>query len=118
VVHVWSTSIGPERFTTVSSGISFAQVAVAILQKQALVQNPDKDEVAVLIGLALSGRPIRSLVAEDRSADGVSDRTGPDLSVRAGSVPQRSTTGIGGHQRSLTVQRNRRSPALQLRQLR
>jgi hypothetical protein len=45
----WSTfgpqSIGPERFTTVSSGISFAQVAVAILQKQALVQNPDKDEL-------------------------------------------------------------------------
>jgi hypothetical protein len=38
-------------------------------------------------------------------------------SVRAGSVPQRSSTGIRGHQRSPTVQRNRRSAALQLRQL-
>jgi hypothetical protein len=37
--------------------------------------------------------------------------------VRAGSVPQRSRTGISGHQQSPTVQRNRRSPALQLRQL-
>ena len=44
VVHIGPQSIGTERFVAVSSGISFAQVAVAILQKQALVQNPDKDE--------------------------------------------------------------------------
>jgi hypothetical protein len=31
------------------------------------------------------GRLLRSLVAEDRSAEGVRDRTGPDL-VRAGSA--------------------------------
>jgi hypothetical protein len=31
--------------------------------------------------------------------------------VRAGSVPQRSSAGISGHQRSLTVRRNRSSPA-------
>jgi hypothetical protein len=30
------------------------------------------------IGLAVPGRPIRSLVAEDRSAGGVRDRTGPE----------------------------------------
>jgi hypothetical protein len=36
--------------------------------------------------------------------------------VRAGSVPRRSTRGTSGHQRSRTVQRNRRSPALQLTQ--
>jgi hypothetical protein len=30
------------------------------------------------IGLAVPGRPIRSLVAEDRSAGGVRDQTGPD----------------------------------------
>jgi hypothetical protein len=42
---------------------------------------------------------------------------GSSRSVRAGSVSQRSRTGIGGHQRSSTVQRNRRSPALQLMQL-
>ena len=45
----WSTfgphPIGPERFATVSSGTSFAQVAGAILGKQAGVENPDKDEV-------------------------------------------------------------------------
>jgi hypothetical protein len=29
------------------------------------------------IGLAVPGQPIRSLVAEDRSAEGVGDRTGP-----------------------------------------
>ena len=38
--------------------------------------------------------------------------------VRAGSVSQRSSTGIGGRQRSPTVQRNRRSPALHLTQVR
>jgi hypothetical protein len=43
--------IGTQRFATVSSGTSFAQVAGAILQKQARVQNPDKDEVQVLPAL-------------------------------------------------------------------
>jgi hypothetical protein len=38
-------------------------------------------------------------------------------SVRSGSVPQRSTTGICGHQRSPTVQKNRRSLPLRLTQL-
>jgi hypothetical protein len=38
-------------------------------------------------------------------------------SVRAGSVSQRSSTAITGHERSLTVQRNRRSQALRLKQL-
>lgn len=36
--------------------------------------------------------------------------------VRAGSVPQRSSRGSSGRQRPPTVQRNRRSPALQLTQ--
>jgi hypothetical protein len=44
----WSTfgphAIGTERFAAVSSGTSFAQVAGSIQGKQALVQNPDKDE--------------------------------------------------------------------------
>jgi hypothetical protein len=38
-------AIGAERFPTVTGGSSFTQVAGAILQKQARVQNPDKDEV-------------------------------------------------------------------------
>ena len=46
--RAWSTfgphPIGAERFATVSSGRSFAQVAGAILGKQGRVQNPDKDE--------------------------------------------------------------------------
>jgi hypothetical protein len=49
--RAWSTfgphAIGAERFVTVSSGASFAQVAGAILGKQARVENPDKD---VLLG--------------------------------------------------------------------
>jgi len=36
--------IGAERFATVSSGASFAQVAEAILGKHARVENHDKDE--------------------------------------------------------------------------
>jgi hypothetical protein len=35
-------------------------------------------DAQVSIGLAVPGRPIRSLVAEDRSAAGVRDQTGPD----------------------------------------
>jgi hypothetical protein len=38
----------------------------------------DKDEFAAVIGLSWPGRPIRSLVAEDRNARGVRDRTGPE----------------------------------------
>jgi len=38
-------------------------------------------------------------------------------SVRAGSVPQRSSTGSSGHQRSPTVRTNPRSPACRLKQL-
>ena len=38
--------------------------------------------VQASIGLAVPGRPIRSLVAEDRSAGGVRDHTGPEA-VRA-----------------------------------
>jgi hypothetical protein len=45
----WSTvgphAIGPERFATVSSGTSLAQVAGAILGKQTEVENPEKHEV-------------------------------------------------------------------------
>jgi hypothetical protein len=35
-----------DRFATVSSGTSFAQLADAILGKRAWVENPDKDEVS------------------------------------------------------------------------
>ena len=59
----WSTfgphSIGTEPFATVSSGASSAQVATAILQKQARAQNPDKD--AVTRGWKYRAVPIRSL---------------------------------------------------------
>ena len=52
-------------------------------------------------------------LAERRAAS--DRRTAP--SVRAGSVSQGSSTGMGGHQRSPTVRRNRRSRALRLKQL-
>ena len=45
-------AIGTERFTAVSSGASFTQVAGAILQKQGRVQNPDRD---VLLAQGLEG---------------------------------------------------------------
>ena len=45
LVHMPSDPSGPQRSPAVSSGRSFAQVAGAILRKQALGQNPDKDEV-------------------------------------------------------------------------
>jgi hypothetical protein len=53
-----------------------------------------------------------------RTGDGGSQAVqAPLRSVRAGSVSQRSSTGISGHQRSPTVQRNCRSWALRLKQL-
>jgi hypothetical protein len=63
----------------------------------------------------LAGRP-GALSRRAGAPRGFRDRR-DEPSVRAGSVPQRSTTGISGHQRSLTVQRNRRSLALWLKQL-
>jgi hypothetical protein len=70
-----------------------------------------------VIDLAVPGRPIRSLVAEDRSAAGVRDRTGPEPSVRAGSVAHRDHRGTDGPQRSPAAKRNRRSASLQVGQL-
>jgi hypothetical protein len=51
--------IGTQRFATVSSGTAFAQVAGAILRKQARVQISDKDEVPSSRP-ATDGRPIGS----------------------------------------------------------
>jgi hypothetical protein len=45
LVHTPSEPSGSQRSPSVSSGRSFAQVADAILRKQARGQNPDKDEV-------------------------------------------------------------------------
>jgi hypothetical protein len=55
-----------------------------------------------------------TLITGDRGSQAVQ---APLRSVRAGSGPQRSNMGMGGHQRSPTVRRNRRSRALRLRQL-
>jgi hypothetical protein len=69
-------------------------------------------------GSALPCRPAdRSLVAEDRSAAGVRDQTGPDPSVRTGSVAHRDHRGTSGHQRSPTAKRTRSLMRFQLRQL-
>jgi hypothetical protein len=46
LVHMPSEPSGSQRSPAVSSGRSFAQVAGAILRKQARGQNPDKDEAA------------------------------------------------------------------------
>jgi hypothetical protein len=62
LVHTPSEPSGSQRSPLVSSGRSFAQVAGAILRKQAQGQNPDKDEVAGVIGLAVPGWPTQPLV--------------------------------------------------------
>ena len=46
LVHIPSEPSGSQRSPAVPSGRSFAQVAGAILRKQARGQNPDKDEVS------------------------------------------------------------------------
>jgi hypothetical protein len=59
-----------------------------------------------VIGLAVPGRPIRFLVAEERSAAGVRDRTGPEPAVivvalvRARSARHREPLVLSGHERS------------------
>jgi hypothetical protein len=54
-----------------------------------------------VIGLAVPGRPIRSLVAENQSADGVRDRTGlGPLRSALGPQPagkRRTTARMSGH---------------------
>jgi hypothetical protein len=52
LVHMPSEPSGSQRSPAVSSGRSFAQVAGAILRKQARGQNPDKDELPGQTGLA------------------------------------------------------------------
>ena len=47
LVHIGPHAIGTERFLAVSSGASSAQVAGAILGKQAVVQISDKTPMAV-----------------------------------------------------------------------
>jgi len=66
--------------------------------------------VEACIGLAVPGRPIRSLVAEDRSAAGVRDQTGPEPH-RAALGPrtiqdQRSAADNHGQPRTTTPQVN------------
>jgi hypothetical protein len=61
--------------------------------------------------------PVRGRGGPERRRRPQLGRIGKPSLVRAGSVPQRSTTGMGGHHRSCTVWRNRRSLALQLRHL-
>jgi hypothetical protein len=57
----------------------------------------------VIVGQGLNrpvvpGRPIRSLVAEDRSIERRPATRGTEAPrVRTGSVPQRFSTGMGGH---------------------
>ena len=60
LVHTPSESSGSQRSPVVSSGRSFAQVAGAILRKQAQGQNPDKDEAAGSSPARPTNRPVTS----------------------------------------------------------
>jgi hypothetical protein len=61
--------------------------------------------VQACIGLAMPGRLIRSLVAENRSAEGVRDQTGPEPN---GPRWVRGALGVGGHERSPAASGTRR----------
>jgi hypothetical protein len=65
--------------------------------------------VEACIGLAVPGRPIRPLVAEDRSAEGVRDQTGPDPRSALGPHPMGKTADNSGHERSPNARQCRRS---------
>jgi hypothetical protein len=56
--------------------------------------------VEACIGLAVPGRPIRSLVAEDRSAEGVRDQTGPAPTGAARDLGHRDNH---GHRRTMNT---------------
>ena len=62
-----------------------AQRQVAVLPD--LVLGTAGQLVKVCVGLAVPGRPLRSLVAEDRSVAGVRDRRVRDLTPRTGTGP-------------------------------
>jgi hypothetical protein len=57
---------------------------------------------SAMIGLAVPGRPIRSLVAGDRSAGGVRDQTGPEPQPGLRwAAPHMGHTDNHGHQRTM-----------------
>jgi hypothetical protein len=83
LVHVWCHAIGAERSVAVSSGAWFAQVVAAILGEQALVRNPDKDEVR-------GSRPALRAAALAPAATRVSHRgTGLTVKCRGLTLPGR-----------------------------
>jgi hypothetical protein len=87
LVHVGLHASGAERFATVSSGPSFAQVADPILGKQARVQNPDKD--ALLPGRwCVFTRSLWSMGWRLGSVDGRGSRPVAGSRPRAGVVAQ------------------------------
>ncbi len=74
--------------------------------------------VEAYIGLAVPGRPLRSLVAEDRSGGGVRDQTGPEPQWSAlgphDSGNPGFSAGTSGHDRRMNLQVDaplRRQPA-------
>jgi hypothetical protein len=107
-----------QQFATVANGQPRSSDRVDALRTVADDQPGHASKLMVLqalIGLAVPGRPIRSLVAEDRGAEGVRDRTGPEpamlvvVLVRAGSASHREPLVAGGHERSRPVGRIPRS---------
>jgi hypothetical protein len=65
---------------------------------------------------AVPDQPIRSLIAEDRSAAGVRDRPGPEPPVHGGYTRSRQVEERNGHERSPRELRNRRSGRQRRRQ--
>ena len=77
LVHTPSDPSGSQRSPAVSSGKSFAQVAGAILRKQARGQNPDKDEAAGSSPARPTNRPVTSADAGSSASRRQSNRMHP-----------------------------------------
>jgi hypothetical protein len=93
---------------------SFLFQVVALDSARVVIGSSRRPGVSELAS-ALRARPADPvLVAEDRSARGVRDQSGPEpRSVRAGSAAERRTVDNSGHERTPNVHRNRRSSHLQ-----
>ena len=117
--HIGATSgprtTGSQRTTAVTSGPASCQLTGHIRPDSAgRRKRPAVPDTEAVMGAA----PGASLSRHREPVMGGNQAVqAPLRSVRAGSVSQRSSTGIGGHQWSPTVRRNRRSLALRLMQL-
>ena len=115
--HTGATSgprrTGLQRITTVTSGPACQPTGQSRPSTAGHHHHPALPDTEAVMELSLVVTVDRGVPARWSQAVQAALR-----SVRAGSVSQRSSTGMSGHQRSPTVRRNRRSLPFRLTQLR